>query len=68
MFDENAIEKLNCYLLVGKFVAINRNFGNNIIFLQHFFRFGGGGGLNSPNPPAYSTENEFSLEEYRILA
>ena len=35
-FDENSIEKLNFYLFLGKFVAKNRAFGNNIIFLPHF--------------------------------
>ena len=50
------MEKLNFYLVLGKFVAKNRNFGNNIILLQHFFRFGGGGGwLNPPTPHAYAT-------------
>ena len=53
LFDENSIEKLNFYLLLGKFVAKNRNFGNNIIFLQHFFRFGGGG--SNPQPPPLRT-------------
>ena len=43
IFDENAIEKLNFYLFLGKFVAKNRNFGNNIIFLQQFFPVRGGG-------------------------
>ena len=51
MLDENAMEKLHFYLFLGKFVAKNRNFGNNIIFLQHFFRFGG----VEPPPPAYAT-------------
>ena len=37
LFDENSIEKLNFYLFFGKFVAKNRNLGNNIIFLQQFF-------------------------------
>ena len=50
-FDDNSMEKLNFYLFLGKVVAKNRNVGNNIIFLQHFFRLGGGGGLNPPYPP-----------------
>ena len=49
LFDENSIEKLKLYLFFGQFVAKNRNFGNNIIFLQQFFfRFGGG---SNPHPP-----------------
>ena len=52
IFDENSIEKLNFYLFLGKFVAKNRNFGNNIIFLQQFFPVRGGG---SNPPPAYAT-------------
>ena len=47
-FAENSMKKLNLYLFLGKFVAKNRNLGNSIIFLQHFFRFGGGEGLNPP--------------------
>ena len=47
VFDENSIEKLNflifIYFCFGKFVTKNRAFGNNIIFLQQFFRFRGGG-------------------------
>ena len=45
--DENSMEKLNIYLVLGKFLAKNRNFGNNIIFLQQFFRFEG---LGTPHP------------------
>ena len=37
ILDENSIEKLNFYLFLGKVVAKNRAFGNNIIFLQQFF-------------------------------
>ena len=33
----------------GKFVTKNRNFGNNTIFQQHFFRFRGGGTFH-PSP------------------
>ena len=47
IFDENSIDKLNFYLFLGKFVDKNRAFGNNIIFLQQFFRLGG---LNPPPP------------------
>ena len=36
IFDENSIEKLNFYLVLGKVLSKNRAFGNNIIFLQHF--------------------------------
>ena len=35
--------KINFCLFLGKFVAKNRAFGNNIIFLQQFFPVGGGG-------------------------
>ena len=41
IFDENSKEKLNFYLFLANFVAKNRNFGNNIIFLQQFFPVGG---------------------------
>ena len=41
ILDENSMEKSNFYLFFGKSVAKNRNFGNNIIFPQHFFRYGG---------------------------
>ena len=34
---------------LGKFVAIDRNFGNNIIFIQQFFPVRGGG--FKPTPP-----------------
>ena len=47
IFDENSIEKLNFYLLLGKVVAKSRAFGNNIIFLQQFFS-GSGGGVEPP--------------------
>ena len=43
ILDENSIEKLNFYLFLAKIVAKNRNFGNNIIFLQQFFSGSGGG-------------------------
>ena len=36
--------------IFGKVVAKNRAFGNNIIFLQQFFHFGGGG---VPYVPTY---------------
>ena len=49
IFAENSIEKLNFYIFLGKVVATNRAFGNNIIFLQQFFS-GSRGGLN-PQPP-----------------
>ena len=55
------MEKLNFYLFLGKSFAKNRNLGNNIIFLQHFFS-GWGGGVEPPNPPAYATDsNRFNL-------
>ena len=47
IFDENSIEILIFYLFLVKVVAKNIAFGNNIIFLQQFFRFGG---LNPPTP------------------
>ena len=50
IFDENSIEKLNFYLFLGKAVAKNRTFGNNIIFLQQFFPVRGGG-IEPPNHP-----------------
>ena len=43
IFDENSIEKLNFNLFLGKVVAKNRAFRNNIIFLQQFFPVRGGG-------------------------
>ena len=49
IFDKNSIEKLNFNLFLGKFVAKNRVFGNNITFLQQFFPVRGGG-LNPLNP------------------
>ena len=55
MFDENSIEKLN-YLFLGKVVAKNRAFGNNIIFLQQFFPVGGG--VEPPNPPCVRHWND----------
>ena len=59
LFDENSIEKLNLYLFFGTFVAKNRNFGSNIIFLQQFFPVrGGGANLQTSPPPAYATEIE----------
>ena len=50
IFDDNSIEKLNFYLFLGKVVAKNRGFGNNIIFLQQFFRIRGGGGWTPVSP------------------
>ena len=41
IFDENSIEKLNFIMIFGKFATKYRAFGNNSIFLQHFFGFGG---------------------------
>ena len=40
IFQENSIEKLNFSIIFGKFVTKNRAFGNNNLFLQHFFGFG----------------------------
>ena len=54
IFDENSIEKSNFNLFLGKPVATNRAFGNNIIFLQQFLQVGGGS--NPLTPPAYATE------------
>ena len=55
IFDENSIEKLNFYQFLGKVVAKNRAFGDNIVFLQQFFPVRGGGGLTPPS--AYATES-----------
>ena len=55
VFDENSIDKLNLYFIFiffRKFVTKNRAFENNTIFLQQFFRFGGGG---CP-PPGYALD------------
>ena len=41
MSDENSLEMLNLKLVLGIFVAKNKAFGNSIILLQQFFRFGG---------------------------
>ena len=51
IFDENSIEKMNFYILLGKVVAKNRAFGNNIIFLRQFFSASGGGGVEPKNTP-----------------
>ena len=48
IFYEDSIEKLNFYLFLGKVVAKNRAFGNNIIFLQYFFPVRRGGGVETP--------------------
>ena len=45
---------LNFYLFLGKDVAKNRAFGNNIIFLQEFFPVRGGG-FEPPNPSPLRT-------------
>ena len=37
IYDENSIEKLYIYLFLGKVVAKNRAFLNNIIILQQLF-------------------------------
>ena len=39
--------------MFGKDVAKNRSFGNNIIFLQQFFPFRGGGCFLCPSGNAY---------------
>ena len=54
IFDENSIQKLNFYLFLGKVVARNRAFGNNIIVLQQIFPLGGG--IFPRSPPGYATE------------
>ena len=44
IFDENSIGKWNLfifYFYFGKFVTKNRAFGNNTIFYNNFFGFGG---------------------------
>ena len=40
-FDENLMENSIFIYFQGATVAKNRAFGNNIIFLQNFFRYGG---------------------------
>ena len=50
IFDENSIENCIFIYFLGNFVAKNRNFGNNIIFLQQFFS-DSGGGVEPPLPP-----------------
>ena len=42
-FDIHSIGKIEFLTIFGKVVAKNRAFGNNIIFLQQFFPFRGGG-------------------------
>ena len=53
VLDHNSLEKLNFYLIFyfGKFLTKNRAFGNNTIFLQQFFGFGG---FPRPFPPGYA--------------
>ena len=48
IFDKKSIEKLN-FNYFWKVVAKNRAFGNNIVLLQQFFPFRGGG--LPPCPP-----------------
>ena len=50
IFDENSIENFNFIMIFGKFVAKNRAFGNNTIFLSNFpaWRIFP---LPPPNPP-----------------
>ena len=48
ILDENSIDKLNFIIIFRKIVTKNRAFGNNTIFLQQFFRLGGG--FPSPSP------------------
>ena len=43
IFDENSIEKLNFYQVLGRVVAKKWALGNNISFLQQFFPVRGGG-------------------------
>ena len=43
------------FSICGKVVAKNRAFGNNIIFLQQFFQFRGGGRNVPCVPPAGAT-------------
>ena len=45
--------KIEFLSILGNLVATNRAFGNTIIFLQQFFRFGGLKPLTPP--PAYAT-------------
>ena len=62
-FDENSIEKLN-FIIFGKFVTKIRAFGNNPIFYNNFFGFGGGG--YSPLPPPKSA-SVISLKYLSLL-
>ena len=59
LFDENSIEKLNLYLFFVKYVAKNRNFGNNIIFLQQFFPVRGG--VQTTKPPPLRTPLNYTV-------
>ena len=60
-FDKNSFEKLNyLFIFFRKFVTKNRAFGNNTIFLRHFFGFGGGG--FPPFPPGYSIEVGYIID------
>ena len=49
IFCQNSMEKLSFYRFFGKSFAQNRNFGNHIIFLQHFLTVLRGG-VNPPTP------------------
>ena len=53
IFDKKFDRKIVFLTICGKVVAKNRAFGNNIIFLQQFFPFRGGG--FPPFPPGYAT-------------
>ena len=46
--------KIEFLINFGKFVTLNRGFGNNTIFLQQFFRFRGEGNF-PPSPPPLPT-------------
>ena len=59
IFDQNSIEKLDFFIIFGKFVTKNRDFGNNTIFQQQFLRFRGGG--ISPFPPGYALDPHWVL-------
>ena len=64
ILNEISIEKMNFYLFLGKHVAKNRAFGNNIIFLQQFFPVRGGGFYP---PPAYVTGHAIFSQTTELL-
>ena len=66
IFDKSSFEKIEFLTIFGKVVAKNRAFENNIIFLQHFFQFRGGGNvLYVPPGGAYGILLEWILEAFK---